>query len=363
MKSFLVGLLVFIFYAVLCIGLLSYTMGDTYTFGSDALNQSNEELSDVGIATDLSFEDSTNLGETSTEDMSDIQLESTDSLNNSTDNSTGLELDDLNDTNQDGDNLNAKNINRPAVTFNISLPDNSKLIDCSAFSVVFQDQARVKIPYSCREYGISIKSFLDKNPGSTLKITGYTDPIESPNTGTGRAGYLKNLLTNTGIPADRIIATSAVNNLNFSSGSANGGVAMEINGRISSNSSSTDLTENSTPSSTDGAKETKPVLASKKFTSGFQGKYFYGDQKFTSYSTTIKKLLSENPGSKVYAYSYTDNEGDANDNYAISRDNAGTVRKILLQSGISSNRIQSVARGEQNAGGSGNNLSVILVIK
>ncbi|WP_146126715.1 OmpA family protein [Nonlabens agnitus] len=359
MKSFLIGLLVFLFYAALCVVLLSYAM-DTYSIKENSPEIVGENEIDPKTIDDLSYEDSTDLGSSVTSELDEVN---NDSINNSLQNSDNVDADGLTDSDAETDGASIENINRPAIPFNVVLPNGTQLIQCNSFSVVFQDQVRVKIPYACRDYGISINSFLDKNPQSILRITGYTDPNESPNTGIGRAEYLKKLLTNTGIPADRIIATSAVNNLNFSSGSANGGVAMEINGSFTSNPSSSQTADNESNPALDNPKESTTVIASKKFTSGFQEKYFYGDQKFTAYATTIKSLLNQNPSSKVYAYSYTDSEGDSKDNFAISRDNASTVRKILLQSGIPSNRIQSVARGEQNAGGSGSNLCIILVIK
>lgn len=354
MKGFLKGFIVFLVYATLCVVLISYTNNDSLINDAAARSSESNEILERQEFTDASFEDSTTMGTVNSENLEGLvgDKKNIDLLNDR------IEEPIASEEIQEIDEPVSVNI-APAL-FNISLPNGTGLIQCKAFAKVFKDQARVKIPYACREYGVSIKSFLEKNPRTTLKITGYTDPSEPSNTGTSRSEYLKKLLTNTGISSDRIIATSAVHQLDFKSGSANGGVEMEINGAIDNGNLSVPSKPNETNKED---KNTSKSLASKKFTTGFQGNYFYGDQKFTAYTSTIKSILDNNPESSVYAYSYTEGSSDPNESFAISRDNASTVRKILLQSGIAANRIKSIARGQEKTGTSGTNRCIIIVIK
>lgn len=348
MKGFLIGFIVFLVYASLCVFFFSYVhvdyrVIDTYKDDPGAAERNSQVLNELI------------LNDSMLQEMNSDQDLNTIVKPDSTLNDDSLEIA------ADSQDVITNDINTPPSAFNIKLPDGSQLITCQGYSKVFQNQSQVKIPYSCREYGIFIKSYLESNVNSTLRIIGFSDVTESPTLGTDRAEYLKKLLTNTGIAASRIITTSAQRNLTFTSGAADGGIEMSIIGSI--NNTSTDSSLEKSPVKENDAVVTKAAIASKKFTTGFQENNFYGDQNFTSYINTIKKLLSQNPTSKVYAYSYTDREGDAENNFAVSRDNASTVRKILIQGGISSTRIQSVARGEQASGTAGTNRCIIIVIK
>lgn len=357
MKGFLKGFIVFLVYATLCVVLISYTNNDSLINDAAARSSESNEILERQEFTDASFEDSTTMGIVNSENLDGLvgDKENIDLLNNSIEEPiASQEIQEIDEP---------VSVHIAPTLFNISLPNGTGLIQCNAFAKVFKDQARVKIPYACREYGISIKSFLEKNPRTTLKITGYTDPSEPSNTGTSRSEYLKKLLTNIGISSDRIIATSAVHQLDFKSGSANSGVEMEINGSIDNGNLSVPSKPTETNETNKEDKNTSKSLASKKFTTGFQGNYFYGHQKFTAYTSTIKSILDNNPESSVYAYSYTESNNDPKDSFTISRDNASTVRKILLQSGIPANKIKSIARGQEKTGTSGTNRCIIIVIK
>lgn len=357
MKGFFTGLLVFVIYAFLCVSILSYIFTNKSVADFFTSSSTDNQILEEDSIDSISFENSTPETFLEPDDTSREELE----IDNGSLNSLETPQVQIDNSNVIEDNKPLNDLNSIPSPFNITLPDGTALIQCNAFAQVFEGQSRVKIPYACREYGISIKSFLEKNPKTSLKITGLSAPSEDINLGKQRAEYLKKLLTNTGIGDNRIVTMSSTNNLNFNSGGANGGILMEINGAVGGQSINT-VADNSNLIET-APKSSSAILDSKKFTSGFQGNYFYGDQKFTSYTSTIKDLLSKNAGSKVYAYSYTAQDGDSKDNFAISRDNASTVRKIFLQSGIPTGKIQSVARGEQSSGTSGANRCIIIVIK
>ncbi len=244
------------------------------------------------------------------------------------------------------------------IFFNVILSDGTQLLECDSYTTVFKNQNQVKIPYECRNYGVILKSYLDREPSATLKITGFSDVQEDPLNGKERASYLKKLLTNTGIPNDRILVANAIDYLNFKGGTAQGGIIMKIE---KSSTKTTPNKKTSIASSTNSGK--KAAITSKVFTSGFQGDYYYGDQTFTSYITTIKQLLKQNPTAKVYGYSYINGTGNKENDFAISRDNASTVRKILVQNGIPSEKIESVARGGKTPNSTTQNKSIIISVK
>ena len=355
MKGFVTAIVVFFIYTVICVFIFSYAIdkGVFLNFGSENTeNDSSIELvNDKLSQTDLD----------AIENLS-IDREVSDSLyeNLEIEDIQKIELESINNPVSGQESQIVVAEDKELTTFNITLPDSSKLIDCNLFAVVFKDQSRVKIPFACREYGISIKAYLDKNPTATLKITGYNDLTENSTIGNGRSDYLKKLLVNVGISSDRIITTAQTIKLDFTSGSAKGGIAMEIN---KANPIVDQLSEDGKRTNTSQSSTGNNVITSKRFTTGFQDNYYYGDQNFTAYISRLKEVLKKNQNAKVYAYSYTSQESDKEESFAISRDNASTVRKILLQNGIASNKIQSIARGSQPSGTSGSNRCIILVIK
>lgn len=250
-------------------------------------------------------------------------------------------------------------------TFNVLLPTGNYLIECNESAYVYKNEEKVKIPFACREYGLSIKNFLEKNPNTTLQIVGFSDPLENPYIGKNRAEYVERLLKSAGIPEDQIITSVAIANLDIEKGYAEGGIRMELKGKVSNLPATVIPTNESVQinSKTNNTTKETSAIFTKKFTSGFQDDYFYGDQNFTSSISQLKELLRQNPESKIYAYSYSGTDGNAQDNFTISRDNASTVRKILIQSGIPANKIQSVAKGGQSSGTTGSSRSIIITIK
>jgi outer membrane protein OmpA-like peptidoglycan-associated protein len=355
-NRFFTGFIVFLFYAVLCFSFLELALP---SLGISSLTMA------VNPGTNEEFKDSFDSDEPEIQDEFIFEEESQELKVDSTilDLEPAQEILGEESLSNDVPSSSAPAESLSPATFNITLPNGVLLLSCESFATVYKDVDKVKIPFPCRDYGLTIQTYLEENPKAILLITGFSDPSEVATIGKRRADYVKRLLSNTGITQDRILTSVAIRNLNIDKGYASGGIRMEIKGSVPVSVPVANGTSDPTSNSTTENSGTSRTLASKKFTSGFQGNYFYGDQKFTSYMPTIKTLLSQNPAAKVYAYSYTNIDGDDKDNFAISRDNSGTVRKILIQSGIPSNKIQSVARGEQNSGTAGSNRCIIITVK
>lgn len=356
MNRFFTGLIVFLFYAVLCFSFLELAL-PSLNISSLEVSE-NSEMKEVmkdpynpvktQIQNEITFE----------EDAQELAVDTT--------------LINLEPTQEilDGESLGDAVTNPPLsaesldpTKFNIRLPNGLLLFNCDSFATIYKDVEKVKIPISCRDYGLNIQTYLEENPKATLLITGFSDPSEDSTIGKNRADYIKRLLSSAGILPDRVLTIVAIRDLNIDKGYASGGIKMEIKGTEPLNLSVVNSPSRSAYKANAINTVKSKILTSKKFTSGFQGNYFYGDQKFTSYTPNIKSLLSKNPTVKVYAYSYTNIDGNENQNFLISRDNSSTVRKILIQSGIPSYRIQSVARGEQNSGTAGSNRCIIITVK
>ena len=61
---------------------------------------------------------------------------------------------------------------------------------------------------------------------------------------------------------------------------------------------------------------------------------------------TVASSLNQYPGSVVQVVGHTDNVGDAGYNYDLSERRARSVAGVLISSGVSSSRIQTFGRGE-----------------
>jgi hypothetical protein len=112
----------------------------------------------------------------------------------------------------------------------------STMINCRAFSRVYFNSSRVKIPNACINYGIEIKEILNSNPDAILTITGYSGSDELPSIGQNRAEYIQKLLKGAGVPMERMRVNSTFKNLEFTNKIATGGVRMSIH----TNSTSSD---------------------------------------------------------------------------------------------------------------------------
>ena|GEM_PF-2064703 len=359
MKFFFTGLLVFFIYATVCVAVLVLVTPDLAT---DRVAGSDEDFRNRGLKESVESNDSILL-------ENEVVLdEKQDSLGISS-----IPIDSISSIEQSDPPINAMDpepkVENTSFTapskFNIKLPNGRLLINCNEFARVYKDADRVKIPFACKDYGLVIKSFLEENPSTTLLITGYSDPSESLSTGKNRAEYLKRLLSTAGIAKDRIVTAVAVSGLDIEKGYADGGIQMDVKGTVSNPTPG--IVQIPQPGAQVAEDLDQPraetTLSSKKITSGFQGPSFYGDQKFTAYTTEIKKLLNQNPGSKVYAYSYASADGGLQDPFVVTRENAATVRKLLIQAGIPANKIQSIARGEQPSGTTGSNRCILITVK
>ncbi len=346
MKRFLLGFVVFLIYAAGCILFMELALPQ---LGIDGLLATSNET-DLESFKNSFPDDSAAVSSDYLLDEKFDSVEATDSI--------AIQIDTLSSPTENGLSNNLPTT--LPTTFNVILPDGVSLLSCNAVATIYKNSDRVKIPFPCRDYGLKIKGYLDTNPLAVVQITGARDISESTTIGKERAEYIKNLLVNIGVAEAKIITTSQLGQLDIVKGYAEGGLLMEIKANASSISINqpkpikSEATTNISNATT---------IASKKFSSGFQGSYFYGDQKFTSYVNDLKRLINQNPGAKIYAYSFTDIVGDEKENFAISRDNASTVRKILVQAGIPSTKIQAVARGEQNSGTAGSNRCIIITVK
>ncbi|AZQ44403.1 OmpA family protein [Nonlabens ponticola] len=365
MKRFLFSFLLFAVYLSACIAILNYSL-ENKILDLDAIKTSDatEITRDQDVSTYKSVIDP----EITVNDQEDKvnSVPTTDSL--VLDNPDALEqaqgslatVDVENDDLPYVDDQQTVQVLQGDGYFNITLPDGSNLLECQDYTIVYRNKSKVKIPYSCREYGLAIRAYLRENPQSKLKITTFHDDKESEQIGEARADYIIKLLTGVGIEESSMVAVVKKANLDIAKGYATGGVNLEL-----FDSSIPEVEKNAKfpTNDVDEPINRRKTLLAQKFSSGFQGVYYYGDTRFTSYLSQVKSILRSNPSAQVYVYSYAEKSGDSKENYAVTRDNASTARKLMIQNGIDKTKIEAVAQGEKSSGTSGTNQCIILVVK
>ncbi|MEP0459145.1 OmpA family protein [Nonlabens sp.] len=288
-------------------------------------------------------------------------LDTTNSVSIETVNATSNSSIDINNIDTSNDiELEKTSAPYEALPFSVFNEANEVLIPCNLFALIYENRNKVKIPYGCINYGVEIKKILSLHKESSLTIIGYSSPEEPSTLGKQRAEYLKKLLVGIGIDKSRLHTNASFQDINYVYGKANGGILMRLNNSDSLPTISTAPISKEVTSDT-----TKPTgpFAYKKFTSGYQGDYFYGNQTFTSYVSQIKTYLKDNPGKKIEIYTYTDSVGNAIDNMSISKANSATAQRIVAQSGIPAYKIKSISMGEKAVDGSGSSKCVILKVK
>lgn len=243
--------------------------------------------------------------------------------------------------------------------FNITDLAGNVKFSCSEYASIYLKSDKVKMPVTCKDYGVYVKEYLLRNAEAKLMIIGSSGIDESPSYGKRRADFIKALILTTGVDGNRIQTAGKVENIVYTFGAAQGGLRMVLIGGVPTK---TIKEQNNTNIETAVSKATDP-FSYKKFLKGYQGAYYYGDQNATSYIASLKDYLVANPTKKVSVLSYADAIGDEIENFEIAKQNATTMRKLMLEAGIANNRISIVPLGANSSGNSDGKRSLVITVK
>lgn len=203
-------------------------------------------------------------------------------------------------------------------------------------------------------------SYLKANPGRTVEVIGYYAPAETnkssfENLGLARAEGIKQYLVQQGIPAASITTKGVERNLSFTTkgDSLNGGIDFTFGG--SEPTGTTPATSGSLLVMDEPTSE-KELAEGQKYTSVFEPIDLYfplGEANYIKTSETKKffdeatKFLADNKGKKkLILTGHTDNTGPEDANMRLSKDRANEVKSKLRKSGIESDQIEVIAKGE-----------------
>lgn len=225
--------------------------------------------------------------------------------------------------------------------FNVTDLNGNVKFTCNDYATIYLNSSKVKIPVQCKNYGLAIKQILAANTSAKLLIIGSSSTGESASLGKSRANFIKDLLASIAINTAQLQVASRVENISYTYGAVSGGIKMVLIEEGTTISET--ATANSSTSQTKG--ENADPFKYKKFTTGFNGDFYYGDQLATSYIVSLKNFLNANTLKNVTILSYTDAVGSDLDNMELSKQNANMFKKLMLEAGIPGSRIMSLPQG------------------
>jgi len=228
---------------------------------------------------------------------------------------------------------------------------------CNDQAIIYLNSPKVKIPVGCKNYGIFIKDYLINDPDAKLLIIGSSGSAEAASLGQRRAAYISELLVGTGVSETQLQLASRVDNIPYELGAARGGLKMVL--------LTADATMDETSNNTAAAAENQAAepFAFKKFTSGFKGDFYYGDQTATSYIASLKKFLNTNKNKKINILAYADAVGSELDNMELTRQNARAMRKLMLEAGIPTSQILVLPQGDSPQSTNNSKRCIVITVK
>lgn len=238
------------------------------------------------------------------------------------------------DQNKDTQTKNKEPITEPVKTEPSFVYKNGDLVFNFPRNLSLKSQSdEVIFPEGSESFKKSIFIFLNKQQTLELVITGLYNHEESKSNnplGIKRADFVKDLLVEYGINANRITTESKESGFNYNAnGIYEGGILFGF----------IDI-------SAERRKAIESGIENKTLYSGFGSKEFSADNTLQAYALELKNYLDKYPSKKANIIGHTDSVGDleANDWYGMER--AKNVKQYLESLGIESARLIATSKGE-----------------
>ncbi|MDP3353706.1 MAG: OmpA family protein [Flavobacteriaceae bacterium] len=219
--------------------------------------------------------------------------------------------------------------------FLISDENGKKIFEFEGNFKISSKSDSVLIPDSFQPIKDSIKNYLDKYNSTNLFIVvnylkSEINTTSGENLGQKRGQFLKNWLSNSGIPSDRITIESQLTEFDFNENHLfEGAISLYFKDLVSLRASN--ATE---------------IVTNKTLRFSFGNQSFRPTDELIDYVLELKSFLSQYPNKKVHVVGHTDSEGDATFNYNIGLKRAQFVKDFLISQQIETYKIITESRGE-----------------
>jgi len=200
---------------------------------------------------------------------------------------------------------------------------------------IYRGADSVHIPMTSMSYKDSIFNYLNNNQNKQLQLVGWYKKGEWKNNndklnlGFDRANYIKNMLVEFGINADKINVKGVQHDYDYTAGTYNGGIELYFK----------EISKTKALEIDNGV--TNITLYTK-----FNSREFIPDNTLLTYTYDLKNYLQKHANKTVKITGHTDNVGELEDNEIIGRDRATNVMNHFISQGIATTKLQVFSKGE-----------------
>jgi outer membrane protein OmpA-like peptidoglycan-associated protein len=196
----------------------------------------------------------------------------------------------------------------------------------------------VDIPAKLVDFKYKLNTYILEHPDTELHITSQYSPsenMESPNLGIKRGQVIKQLLVETGIPAEKVVIKPFITQIAFT----------EDDSFVHS------FTFTFKPLNNDRIEALKKQIPETRIVyPKFSSQGIMVNEDLLTLEQEVAEIIRENPNLHMEVVGHTDNVGNAIDNYTKGLEYARQLRWFLVnKTGIDRNKVSAVSKGESEA--------------
>ncbi len=221
-------------------------------------------------------------------------------------------------------------MNSKLADFTLSDMSGNTIFTFPSNFIVNSSDASVAIPDAMQPFKDSILTYLNTHQDQELVISAKYLKSEGKPKGLNRANFLKGILTQVGLNADRILPKAVLSDYNYNQkGQYGDGIAMVFQ----------NIPEEQQSIIEKG-------IAHKTLYAKFGTQSFQPDATLKAYTYELKHYLIKYPDKNVWVTGHTDNVGKADANFQLGLDRATHVVEYLIEQGVAKEHIKADSKGE-----------------
>jgi outer membrane protein OmpA-like peptidoglycan-associated protein len=200
---------------------------------------------------------------------------------------------------------------------------------------IAQNSSEVFVPESIRSFKIKTKAYLLEHPDNEVQINslyGASENFESPNLGVKRAEKIRKILTEIGVPKEKIVIKPIIKGIEFNKeGYFNNSISIIFK-----------------PLDTARVEGIRTRLFDNRILyPRFSNSGILINDNLKNLLSDIKQIVKDNPEIRVELIGHTDNIGNDLDNYEMGLYHANQIQWYLVTNGgIEKSMIKSTSKGE-----------------